>query len=194
MSFRLDALEEALRSLGDVLHLRGTPYSLLVLGGGGLLLLRLIDRPTGDLDVIALAEGESYTKVDLLPPPLRQAAVEVARAFDLSEDWLNTGPASLMDLGLPPGWEERVESRRFGALEVRILSRVDQVCCKRYAAVDRGPDDKHFQDLLLLHPTEDDLRVAARWSMTHDPSEGFRHELTGCLNALGVELDDDDHA
>jgi hypothetical protein len=192
MPFRLEALEEALRSLGAVLRQRRTPYSLLVVGGGGLLLLRLIDRPTGDLDVVGLADNGSYVKVEALPRPLAEAALQVAQALDLPDDWLKTGPASLMDFGLPAGWEERIEVRQYGGLEVHIPSRFDQVCFKLYAAVDRGPDDKHFKDLQLLEPSPEELRTAARWTVTHDPSEGFRKELIGCLSTLGVERNDAD--
>jgi len=192
MPFQLEALEEALRSLGAVLQQRRTPYSLLVVGGGGLLLLRLIDRPTGDLDVVGLADNGNYVKVEVLPRPLAEAALQVAQALDLPDDWLNTGPASLMDFGLPAGWEERIEVRQYGGLQVHIPSRFDQVCFKLYAAVDRGPDDKHFKDLQLLEPSPEELRTAARWTVTHDPSEGFRKELIGCLGTLGVEMNDAD--
>jgi hypothetical protein len=192
MPFQLEALEEALRSLGAVLQQRRTPYSLLVVGGSGLLLLRLIDRPTGDLDVVGLADNGNYVKVEVLPRPLAEAALQVAQALDLPDDWLNTGPASLMDFGLPASWEERIEVRQYGGLEVHIPSRFDQVCLKLYAAVDRGPDDKHFKDLQLLEPSPEELRRDARWTVTHDPSEGFRKELIGCLSTLGVEMSDAD--
>ncbi len=179
MSFQLNALEEALHSLGAVLQQRDTPFSLLVVGGGSLLLLRLIDRPTGDLDVVGLSENGKYHKIEALPPPLSTAAAQVAQALGLTDNWLNTGPASLMDFGLPSGWEERISVRTYGALEVHIPSRFDLVCFKLYAAVDRGPNDKHYTDLQTLQPTADELTQAARWTITHDPSEGFRSELLG---------------
>jgi len=192
MQFQLEALEEALRTLGAVLQERRTPYGLLIVGGSGLLLLRLIDRPTGDLDVVALSDNGHYAKVEALPEPLVDAALQVARALELSEDWLNTGPASLMDFGLPEGWEKRIEVRTYGGLEVHIPSRFDQICFKLFAAVDRGPDDKHFKDLLSLDPSAGELRAAARWTVTHDPSEGFRNELVACLGSVGVEMTDVD--
>jgi hypothetical protein len=192
MPFQLDALEEALRSLGAVLQQRGTPYNLLVVGGGTLLLLRLIDRPTGDLDVVGLAEKGEYHKVEALPAPLATAAAQVAQALGLADNWLNTGPASLMDFGLPSGWEERISVRTYGALEVHLPSRFDLICFKLYAAVDRGRDDKHYSDLQLLEPSADELIEAARWTITHDPSEGFRVQLLGCLSSLGVEVSDAD--
>src|SRR5439155_4943989 len=54
------------------------------------------------------------------------------------------------------------------------------------AAVDQGPRSKHFADLQRLEPTADELRAAAAWARTHDPSEGFHQELRGALRDLGV--------
>jgi hypothetical protein len=187
MAMQLQEIAGALRTLGAVLEDRRTPYGLLVVGGGDLLLLGFLDRPTADLDVIAVTDGASYRKATELPEPLKHAARDVAEALEISEHWLNNGPASLMDLGLPPGWEERVERPQYGALEIHLTSRYDQICFKLYA-VDRGPNDKHFQDLLRLAPTREELSTAASWTQTHDPSDLFRTQLEGCLAQLGVEL------
>jgi Nucleotidyltransferase of unknown function (DUF6036) len=192
MDFQLEALEEALTSLGAVLEQRRTPYSLLVVGGSSLLLLRLMDRPTGDLDVIGLADKGRYRKLDQLPEPLATAASQVGQALGLADNWLNTAPASLMDFGLPEGWESRIEVRRYGGLEIHLPSRFDQICFKLYAAADRGPKDKHYTDLQALKPTTDELIAAARWTVTHDPSEGFRIQLTQCLATFDVEFSDAD--
>jgi hypothetical protein len=43
MSMQLEEIESALRTLGAVLQDRGTPFGLLIVGGGNLLLLGLID-------------------------------------------------------------------------------------------------------------------------------------------------------
>lgn len=173
MSIQRQALEEALRSLGAVLHSQKTPYGLLIVGGSNLLLLGLIDRPTADIDVIGLSENGKYRKIVELPEPLIQAATDVQRTFGLSRNWINTAPASLMDLGLPPGWESRLEIRQFGALELHLTSRYDQICFKLYAATDRGPNDKHFVDLQALNPTETELITAAKWTTTHDHHLAF---------------------
>jgi hypothetical protein len=62
---------------------------------------------------------------------------------------------------------------------------LDQVHLKLYAAVDQGPG-KHEADLRALEPTRDELLAAARWTLTHDPSSGYRHVLEQALVALGV--------
>ena len=66
-----------------------------------------------------------------------------------------------MEFGLPLGWEERIEVRHYGALEIHLTSRFDQICFKLYAATDRGPDDKHFHDRVQLRPTKEELLTAA---------------------------------
>jgi hypothetical protein len=116
----------------------------------------------------------------------------LGEALGLGERWLNTGPSSLMDFGWPEGWEGRLTTRQYGGLCLHLPSREDQTCFKLYAAVDRGPNDKHYEDLKTLEPTQEELLFAARWTVTHDPSEGFRGEIVQCLADLGVEVLHDD--
>ncbi|GAH39672.1 unnamed protein product, partial [marine sediment metagenome] len=57
--------------------------------------------------------------------------------FDLKENWLNAGPASVMDFGLPDGLMNRVQTRNYGKnLILHLLGRYDQIHFKLYAAVD----------------------------------------------------------
>jgi hypothetical protein len=177
-------LEEALDTLGAVLEGRGLSHGLLIAGGSSLLLLGLINRPTADLDVIGLAAHGTYVKADRIPPTLAEAVSDVARVLELAPTWLNNGPAALMDLGLPAGYEDRVERRRYGTLDVHIPAREDLVCFKLYAAVDQGPRSKHFQDLQDLAPTPAELSAAATWCRSHDPSDGFASELRAALAQL----------
>jgi hypothetical protein len=179
-------LEELLEALGQLLGARGHTHTLITVGGGSLLLQRLSVRPTRDLDVIAVGNGEALRKAEVLPTPLLAAARDVGVAAGVGENWLNAGPASVMDLGLPAGFNERAEVRRFGSLTLHIASRFDQICFKLYAAVDQAPASKHLDDLRLLEPTAEELVAAARWSMTHDPSEGYRGQLLSLLQMLGV--------
>jgi hypothetical protein len=118
------------------------------------------------------------------------AVGDVGRALGLASGWLNPGPASLIDLGLPPGYESRISIRHYGGLELHLVGRYDQVCLKLYAAIDQGPQSKHFADLQVLKPSREELITAARWTITHDPSAGFRQELDRAMETLGIEVTD----
>ena len=121
-----------------------------------------------------------------MKPELIKAADKVKRDFDLSDNWLNADPASVMDLGLPEGLMDRVESHHYGKnLMIHFLSRHDQIHFKLYAAADRDRRDIHFSDLIALEPTADELEEAARWSMTHDASETFKLILKDLLEQMG---------
>lgn len=192
MALSARSLEHALTALGQLLESRGHEYRLAAVGGGAMLLLGLLDRPTNDLDVVTqVDESGAVVSADPLAPPLREAIRDVARAFDLPENWLNPGPAALLDLGLPEGFAGRAHIQRYGALEIRLADRLDQIHFKLYAAVDQGPRSKHFADLRALEPAREELLRAARWARTHDPSEGFRAGLEAALEALGLRATDE---
>jgi hypothetical protein len=180
-------LEEVLRTLGDVLEQRRQSAGILVVGGGSLLLLGLISRPTADLDVAGLVDGSRYVRARPLPEFLQAAARDVAQLHELSPSWLNDGPADLLDFPLPEGCQDRVHIRHYGTLEVHIPDRQDLVCLKLYAAVDLGPASKHFQDLLALRPSDDELDIAATWCSGTDGSNGFAADLEGAVNQLRSE-------
>ncbi len=122
-----------------------------------------------------------------MPGPLSDAVIDVGRTFGLADDWLNNGPDPLLDLGLPDGFIERLERRDFGGLVAWLAGWFDMVCFKLYAAVDQGTRSRHFQDLVELRPSRDDLLAAAGWARSHDPSPGFRSLLIDMLRRLGVE-------
>lgn len=176
-----------LAALAEQLDRRAERYELVVVGGSGLLALGVVNRTTRDVDVVALREGESLRKAAPLPSGLVEACDRVARDFGLLEDWLNPGPADLVDFGLPAGFLDRVQTEVFGpALTVHFASRLDQIHFKLYALVDQGLG-KHDQDLRALEPTREELVQAARWTRTHDASPGYREMLVRALQYLGVE-------
>ena len=181
-------LEGALNALGELLTARGLHYEVVLVGGGNLILRELIARPTTkDLDLLGEWTPDGVAPMRPMPKPLRDAVMDVGRAFGLADDWLNTGPDSLLDLGLPDGFVERLERRDFGGVVAWLAGWFDMVCFKLYAAVDQGPRSRHFQDLRELGPGRDDLLEAARWAMGHDPSPGFRSLLVDTLRAFDVD-------
>lgn len=139
--------------------------------------------------VLLAALGEQLADLPASPFPsaLADARDQVARDFQLDSNWLNPGPADLMEFGLPEGLMDRVETRHFGpALTVYFAGRFDQIHFKLYALVDQGAG-RHEDDLRALRPTSEELLGAARWARTHDPSQGFRRVLLEALVHLGVE-------
>ena len=97
------------------------------IGGGSLLLLGLIDRTTKDLDLVAIVKDRELRSANPLPRPLVQAAEEVGRALDLGKDWLNIGPASLFEMGLPPGFIGRLHIRQYKGLTLYLADRFDLI-------------------------------------------------------------------
>lgn len=186
MDDKSDSFEGPLGALGELLAERGLHFEFLAIGGGALHLLGLIARPTRDIDVVAQVEGAELVPLDALPEGLRVAAADTAAVFRLPIGWFNAGPRALMDLGLPGGALERAHRRAWGGLVLYLADRRDQIFFKLYAAADQGPGSKHFEDLWRLDATSDELRAAAAWARTHDPSEGFRSELQRALRHLGV--------
>jgi hypothetical protein len=78
---------KALRALGDVLGSRGYANELVVVGGAALLLRGTVSRPTKDGDVVGERRPDgSIARLDVLPPELARAALDVARAYGLADD------------------------------------------------------------------------------------------------------------
>jgi hypothetical protein len=174
------AIERALTALGERLAHAAAPCSIVVVGGAAINLLGIVDRPTRDVDVLARA-GTGAKRIeppDPLPQPLREAIAAVAYDLGLSPDWLNTVVAEQWRSGLPRGLAGRIHWKTYGALTLGIVDRTDLVFFKLYAAADQtGPESVHFQDLLALKPTADELERAAAWVKTQDVSPDFHSAL-----------------
>ena len=182
------ATDRLLSALGEQLSLTGHDYDLIVIGGSALLALGLVSRSTQDVDVVALTGSAGLHEAVPLPKPLADASARVARDFDLPEDWLNSeAAADMLRLGLPERFAERLTRREYGpSLVVRYASRFDQIHFKLHATVDRA-GGKHFSDLRALEPSQAELLAAARWTRTHDPSDGFLGVLTEVLAYFEIE-------
>ena len=168
---------DALEAVGERLASDGVTCALVVVGGAALNLLRIVDRPTIDVDVLASvgSDGETLQPPDPLPEALRRAVVAVAHDRGLADDWVNTAVADQWRFGLPPGLGERLTWESFGGLRVGLVGRRDLVCLKLYASVDQtGPDNVHVRDLLALRPTDAELAAAAGWVRAQDAGPDFQ--------------------
>src|SRR5579872_887189 len=182
--FNSPSLNTALTTLGSILQDRNSHFEIVAIGGGGLLLLGMITRPTKDVDVVALIDKGNFVSAKHLPKPLLKAIAEVGIALRLGKNWINTGPSDLFTMGLPEGFSDRMSTRHYGGLTLHLAGRFDQICFKLYAAVDQGPASKHFADLKALKPTQAELKKAANWCKTHAVSDDFASNLTEALDAI----------
>jgi hypothetical protein len=193
MDYGYETINKALQLLDGRLKLnQSSSFSLVVCGGTALNAMHLIQRTTKDVDIVALMDSNNHL-IDPAPLPeeLLVAAKEVADTLNLPQDWLNNGPSSgdgdLFRLGLPSGFKERLTKNYHGEkLTVYLVSRLDQIHFKLYAAIDQF-GSYHASDLKQLSPSDEELLGAVRWATTHDPSEGFREATKLFLREFGYE-------
>ena len=186
-----DNIDHIFRALDRqiVVH-SGRPIGLVVCGGTALAILGLVSRTTKDVDIL----GEALTEKDeiiirplhSIPGWLDESARVVQRDFGLPDEWLNTGPSSQVDAGLPEGLERRLVERKYGThLTLYFLDRVDQIYFKLYASIDSGPASYHVKDLFALKPTGAELEKAVRGCLIQDVSEVFRQLVYDFLRRHG---------
>lgn len=167
-------LEGVLGAVGELLAAEGEHIAIVVVGGATLNLLGVVQRATSDVDVIARAFRDPTGELRLeralpFPPALARSIRTVARDFGLPEDWMNAVIEAQWTHGLPPGLPEDITWRQYGdGLDVGLVGRRTLIDLKLFAAVDRGPRSVHLQDLIVLSPSEEEMRSAAAWVLTQD--------------------------
>lgn len=187
MDITAGTLDVLLGALGEQLGALDGQIEIVVIGGSALAALGLVQRATRDVDLLAIAHKGELRLAEPLPEVLMTARVAVGRDFGLDENWLNAGPTDLIKWGLPIGFMSRVITRQYDrSLTVHFAGRLDQVHFKLFAMVDQG-GGRHEADLRALEPTAGELIEAARWSITQDPSPGYRSVLAEALRYLGVD-------
>jgi len=178
----------ALRALGEILASQGEHAAVVVVGGTALIMQGFVARATRDVDVIAISrdpperERKAIEPPEPLPESLLRAISRVARDYNLPDDWMNTTVGLQWKTGLPPGFEERIHWGQYDGLWLGLADRYDLIFLKLYAAADsEGPASVHYQDLMALQPTNEELADAARWVRSQDPSAPFARILDQVL-------------
>lgn len=157
-------------------------FEAIVVGGSALILLGIIDRRTRDCDVVHPE----------LPPAIRRAAVDFARARreageDLDDHWLNNGPADLVRT-LPAGWRLRLQPAYQGkAFRLMALGRGDLLKTKLFALCDRDID---LADCLAMAPTRQELVEAEPWVADQDGHPRWPKRVRDVLSDLERRLSD----
>jgi hypothetical protein len=190
-------LETGLEALGELLAQEGLQADLVLIGGGALLLLGELERPTGDLDVVARVQNGVLQASQPFPEPLVRAVRRVGAALDLphvprdAKDWLNAGPSRLTKIGLPDGFGDRLTLRAYGALTIRIASRMDLIALKFFAASDPQRGSRRnidVADIRALGPTHAEVVHALRWCIRVDGRPDFLTlDAAQLLRELGID-------
>jgi hypothetical protein len=185
-------VEKALVHLGALMEAsKAGPVSLLVCGGASLMVLGQVARATHDIDLLACLEVCPTEEAEVehrseLPEPVRTLAQRVADDLGLDVGWLNLGPSSLVELGLPAGLLKRAERRRYGRLLTALyVSRLDQIHLKLYASL--GGGERHIADLFTLKFSGQELQQAARWILAVAGDMVLKTDLEKLLGDLGHE-------
>ena len=98
-------LEKALTALGELLAARELHYEVVLVGGGNLILRELIARPTTkDLDILGARTANGVAQIRPMPEPLRDAVIDVGRAFGLADDWLKPAQTHCSTSACPMGF------------------------------------------------------------------------------------------
>jgi len=192
MDFNANILSQLFSALGAYLEASEITIKIVVVGGASLAAANLVERTTKDVDVIAKAElrGDELilSKASPFPKGFQQAIERVARDFNLPADWLNTVIDKQWNFGLPEALYDDITWRDYGPLAVGFVGRAGLIPLKLFASIDQGPKSKHWQDLIVLRPTEEELNQAADWVKTQDQSEYFKQFVEQASEQLRIEL------
>lgn len=151
-----------------------------------------MNGPRRDVDVIARVEEvdgqRRIVRAEPFPPEFTAAIERVARDFGLPSDWLNAVVGRQWEAGFPPGFEEGMGWSTYSGLTVGLVGRETLVALKFFAAVDQGAESVHWQDLLALRPTGDEIDRAVAWVRSQDVGVEFKSFVDQARERLRREL------
>lgn len=166
---------------------RSLRFDAVVIGGAALVLLGVVQRTTDDCDVLD----------PQIPAPVLAAANAFAAERGIARDWLNSKSHDFVSVPgcLPEGWRGRLRPAFQGkALSFQTLGRLDLLCTKLVALVDRGTD---YQDCVALAPTAEELRAAWPFVVNYEGNaesrDGYwtplaRRQLARLAKELGYDV------
>lgn len=179
---------EALALVGRLLEERGASFEVIVIGGANLAIQRIVERLTVDVDIVAVRSSSlsEFECAKPLPSELEEVVADVAAIKQLPVRWMNGAASSDFALGLPDGFDRRLNTVELGGLTVSFADRSDIVAWKLQAAVDNlGINNRHLDDLRKMQPAPEEVAMARRWFETVEAHQsGFWQNLETILEEL----------
>jgi hypothetical protein len=172
-------MKNVIHAFDEFLAERQLTFAAVVIGGGALTVMDIVDRKTRDIDCLDPD----------IPSEIRAASVEFAccrKDLALWEKWLNNGPVSLKR-DLPDGWRGRLKTIYQGrALTLETLGRADLLKSKLFAYYDRIEPDR--SDLLQLKPSVSELDEAIEWVKLRDTNPMWPEHVKIAFLSLRKDL------
>ena len=176
--------QEIIIAFDKYLHERSKTFDAICIGGTALSLLGVISRETQDCDILD----------PVIPEEIKFLSEEFAKdmsesGIDLKADWLNNGPASLVQ-DLSENWKASLQVIYKGsAITLYTLGRLDLLKSKVFALCDRAIDR---DDCIKLNPRKEELKKILSWLELRDGNpmwpEHVRDTLADLAKELGYEL------
>lgn len=165
-------IRKTLEKFDKYLFDRQFSLDVVVIGGAALNLLAVTERVTQDVDIIYPNE---------LPQKLLSLVKDFANQESLPENWLNAGPAELLQ-HLPKDWKQRKRTLFQGkAIHLSTLGPKELLFAKCWAYIDRERD---LEDIIAMRPLKDDLLEVAEWIKPLDANPNWPNHVVKMMNIL----------
>ncbi len=165
-------IKEVIKNFDKFLHEHDESFSATIIGGAALTLLKVTSRTTHDVDIL---------NPKTIPDKISQLSKEFAMKNNLPENWLNCGPADVVNY-LPKDWEKHTRKVFEGeSMELTTLGRKELIMTKCWAYCDRERD---LDDIIALSPTKQELKETREWLKPLDANPGWPEYVDKAMTKL----------
>ncbi len=172
-------MKDVIKAFDQYLKSQSLKFEAVVIGGGALIIMDVVDRKTKDIDCL---DPE-------IPKEVKEASkafAKLRREFLLDDNWLNNGPVTLKR-ELPADWRNHLQDLYVGeAIHLTCLGRADLIKSKLFAYCDRTNPD--FEDLLKIKPTAKELEDSLEWVRFRDGNPGWPAHVDLAFSVLKKAL------
>lgn len=171
-------MDDVIKKFDQHLTRHGLQFHTVIIGGAALIAMGIINRTTKDIDCL----------FPEIPDEIKYASSCFAAEnpdLDLIDNWLNNGPASLVN-DLPDDWQDRLVTVYAGvSIIIQTLGRIDLLRTKLFALSDRLED---WPDCIALAPTPDELETCLPWVVDRDANPYWQEHVKNTFIELAERI------